>query len=59
MIMGGSDIRFGNAAIAAGAKQSTDPSGLPNIIKAIELELGLKMVKAPDISLDTIGYDSD
>jgi len=32
-------------------------SGLPNIFKALEQQLGLKLVKAKDIPLDTIVVD--
>jgi uncharacterized protein (TIGR03435 family) len=37
--------------------RGADPSGLPNILKAVEQQLGLKLVKTEDIQLDTIVID--
>lgn len=42
---------------AMGPPQESDPSGLPNIFKAVEQQLGLKLVKMKDIPLDTIVID--
>jgi uncharacterized protein (TIGR03435 family) len=43
---------------AMGTRDNSDPgSGLPDIFKAIERQLGLKLVKGKDISLDTIVID--
>ena len=35
----------------------SEPSGLPNIFKALERQLGLKLVKGKDIPMDTIVID--
>lgn len=52
-------IRFGPEVQAAlPAQDALGPgSGLPNIFKALEQQLGLKLVKAKDIPLDTIVID--
>ncbi len=43
---------------AMGARDDSEPgSGLPNIFKALEQQLGLRLVKAKDIPLDTIVID--
>lgn len=41
----------------AGPPQESEPGGLPNVFKAVEQQLGLKLVKAKDILLDTIVID--
>jgi len=55
----GETIKFGPGVQAA--MPAEDPlgpgSGLPNIFKALEQQLGLKLVKAKDIPLDTIVID--
>jgi uncharacterized protein (TIGR03435 family) len=54
----GGDIALGPAVeAAAGTPQEPEPTGLPNIFKALEEQLGLKLVKASDIPLDTIVID--
>ncbi len=52
-------IRFGPGVQAAlPAEDALTPgSGLPNIFKALEQQLGLKLVKAKDVPLDTIVID--
>jgi uncharacterized protein (TIGR03435 family) len=52
-------IKFGPEVQAAlPAQDALGPgSGLPNIFKALEQQLGLKLVKAKDIPLDTIVID--
>ncbi len=45
------------AAAAMSEPRGADPSGLPNILKAVEQQLGLKLVKTEDIQLDTIVID--
>jgi uncharacterized protein (TIGR03435 family) len=43
---------------AMGARDGSEPgSGLPNIFKALEQQLGLKLVRAKDIPLDKIVID--
>jgi uncharacterized protein (TIGR03435 family) len=54
---GNNNIEVGPAVLAAGAIQGTEPSGLPNIFKAVEQQLGLKLVKTADIPKDTIVID--
>jgi uncharacterized protein (TIGR03435 family) len=46
-----------NVQAAMGPPQESEPSGLPNIAKAIEQQLGLKLVRRKDITLDTIAID--
>ena len=54
---GAEAIRLGpDVQAVLGARDEPD-SGLPNIFKALEQQLGLKLVKAKDISLDTIVID--
>ena len=57
---GGDPIKLGPAVQAAlGVPYASEPdSGLPNIFKALEPQLGLKLVKAKDIPMDTIVIDS-
>ena len=48
-----------NVQAALRAQDALGPgSGLPNIFKALEPQLGLKLVKAKDIPMDTIVIDS-
>ena len=47
----------GPGAAALGEAKSADPNGLPNIFKAIEQQLGLKLAKTDDIQLETIVID--
>lgn len=55
---GSNDIKFGPAlAAAGGATPGTDPTGLPGIFKAVEQQLGLKLVKAAARPMDTIVID--
>ena len=39
------------------AQSASDPSGLPNLFKAIEQQLGLQLVKVKGVSLDVIVID--
>lgn len=55
---GGDAIRVGPGVEgSAGARGELEPSGLTNIFKALEQQLGLKLVKGKDIQLDTIVID--
>lgn len=48
-------IKFGpNVQAARGGQVEGEPDGAPDIIKAVEKQLGLRMVKTQDILLDTI-----
>jgi uncharacterized protein (TIGR03435 family) len=40
------------------APAAADPAGAPDIFTAVEKQLGLKLVKVPDISVDTLIVDS-
>jgi uncharacterized protein (TIGR03435 family) len=40
------------------APAATDPAGAPDIFTAIEKQLGLKLVKVPDLSVETLIVDS-
>jgi uncharacterized protein (TIGR03435 family) len=56
---GGAAIQVGpgvQAALSARGNQP-EPSGLPNILKALEQQLGLKLVKAKDVPRDTMVID--
>ena len=56
---GGATAVVGTGVQAAtGARDASEPgSGLPNIFKAVEQQLGLKLVKIKDIPRDTIVID--
>jgi uncharacterized protein (TIGR03435 family) len=41
-----------------GASSASDPTGAPNIFTAVEKQLGLKLVKVPDLSVDMVIVDS-
>jgi uncharacterized protein (TIGR03435 family) len=53
----GSDIMVGPGVLAEAGPPESEAGGLPNISKAIEKQLGLKLVKAPDIPMDTLVID--
>ena len=55
-----SSIVLGSAAQEAyGAREGPDEdSGLPSIFKALERQLGLRLIKAKDIPMDTLVIDS-
>jgi uncharacterized protein (TIGR03435 family) len=51
-------IKFGpNVQAARGGQVEGEPDGASDIVKAVEKQLGLKMVKTKDILLDTIIVD--
>ena len=56
---GGSDnITVGSGVLAEGGRPpEPEASGLPTFSRAIEKQLGLKLVKAPDIPMDTLVID--
>jgi len=55
---GGSDIQVGPGVLAEGGRPpEPESAGLPNFSRAIEKQLGLKLVKAPDIPMDTLVID--
>ena len=55
---GGSDTSVGPGVLAEGGRPpEPEAAGLPNFSKAIEKQLGLKLVKAPDIPMDTLVID--
>jgi uncharacterized protein (TIGR03435 family) len=45
------------AAAIGESREPAEPAGVPNIIKAVERQLGLKLVKTKDILMDTIVID--
>ena len=51
------DIQVGPGLLADAGPSQSEAGGLPNIAKAIEKQLGLKLVKAPDIPMDTLVVD--
>ena len=52
---GGREVVVGPQVTAPAA--GSDPAGLPNIFKAVEQQLGLRLVKANDIPQDTAVID--
>jgi uncharacterized protein (TIGR03435 family) len=50
-------MTVGAGVLAEGGPSEPEFGGLPNISKAIEKRLGLKLVKAPDIPMDTLVID--
>ena len=53
----GGDIMVGPGVLAEAGPLEPEAGGQPNISKAIEKQLGLKLVKAPDIPMDTLVID--
>ena len=55
---GGAVVLGAEAQLAYGAPGQSEPgNGLPYLFKALERQLGLKLVKGKEISLDTIAID--
>lgn len=48
----------GSFAGMQSAPAATDPAGAPDIFTAVEKQLGLKLVKVPDLAVDTLIVDS-
>ena len=45
------------AASALGDSAAADPTGLPNLFRALQIQLGLKLVKINGVKLDSIVID--
>ena len=54
----GGDVTVGPGVLAEGGRPpEPEVAGLPNFSRAIEKQLGLRLVKAPDIPMDTLVID--
>jgi uncharacterized protein (TIGR03435 family) len=54
----GGDVTVGPGVLAEGGRPpEPEVTGLPNFSRAIEKQLGLRLVKAPDIPMDTLVID--